>query len=64
MAGEGLLEPPLVKHSLSTFLGSNEMVTHLGHGNGGSHDVKGSKNVFRCERDSRMTQNFEFFQKL
>ena len=62
--GGGLFEPPLVKHSLSTFLGSNEMVTHLGHGNGGSHDVKGSKNVFRCERDSRMTQNFEFFQNL
>ena len=62
--GGGLFEPPLVKHSLSTFLGSNEMVTHLGHGNGGSHDVKWSKNVFRCERDSRITQNFEFFQNL
>ena len=46
--GGGLLEPPLVKHSLSTFLASNQLVTHQGHKILCSHDVEGSKSFFGC----------------
>ena len=68
MGGGSLSPPPLVKQSsLSTFLGSNEMVTHLGHGNGGSHDVKGSKTRnqrFSVRRASVFINKFQSVSQL
>ena len=58
----GCKSPPPGKHTSGTFMSSNDLVTHQTHKNGLFHDLKWSKFLFNCKRDSRITQKFEVFQ--
>ena len=57
----GLYQPPPGKQPSGTFMSSNHLVTDQAHKNGQFHDLKRSKILFNCKRDSRMTQKFQIF---
>ena len=59
--GGGLEEPPPEKQPSGTFMSSNHLVTDQAHKNGQFYDLKQSKILFNCKRDSRMTQKFQIF---
>ena len=44
-------------------MSSNHLVTDQAHKNGQFYDLKRSKIIFNCKRDSRITQKIEFFKK-
>ena len=56
-----LKEPPPGKCILGTFMSSNHFVTHQTHKNGQYYNLKLSKSLFKCKRDSRMNQKFQFY---
>ena len=53
--------PPPGKCILGTFMSSNHFVTHQTHKNGQYYNLKLSKSLFKCKRDSRMNQKFQFY---
>ena len=57
--GGGLEEPPPGEQSFGTFMSSNHLVTDQAHKNGQFYDLKRSKILFNCNKDSRMTQKFQ-----
>jgi len=50
------------KHPSGTFISSNRLVSHQTHKNEQFDDVKWSKILFNCIRDSRIAKKFEFFK--
>ena len=62
MGGGGWNSPPPGKHTSGTSMSSNHLVTHRAHKNGQYYALKSSKILFNCIRDSRMTQEFQFFK--
>ena len=59
--GGGCISPPPGKQPSGTFMSSNHLVTDQAHKNGQFYDLKRSKILFNCKRDSRMTQKFQIF---
>ena len=59
--GGGAVSAPPGKQPSGTFMSSNHLVTDQAHKNGQFYDLKQSKILFNCKRDSRMTQKFQIF---
>ena len=53
---------PPGKHPSGTFMSSNHLVSNQTHKNGQYYDLKWSKFLFNCIKDSRMTQKIHIFK--
>ena len=52
----GSRSPAPGKHPSGTFMSSNDLVSHQTHKNGQFYDLKWSKILFNCKRDSRIVK--------
>ena len=58
----GLMSPPPGKYPCGSSMSSNNLVSHQKHRDGQFYDVKWSKILFNCKRDSKIFQKVQFFQ--